>query len=383
MKKIIIIFAFILSVGLAFKGLHNPIKSVSLQTPVGVERSLASSSDMSCAELIDSIVNNYKIDRTLLKEVKALLKSYEVGDDEIKTVKSYHDALNVYYEKVRGTGPTSVAKSEKMVSFGKELRVLYTETDIGKEQIKDLDYVLGKRIMELEEYTPGEFKKVKNGQFALGKNKKLYHIDYKHYKEYVLAFEAMPQLPLYTNLDRTGGTIISRQDIREIEAHNLFPVYIDHDMKHVGYALNHERYFPMLFAAARSKNHMRYVMMGALSEGVDLFQYDEEKAICRYFAKVKKLTLEEAMMWIARASTEDLDALANKIGQKSTFDDLAKVFDAWSPPASTSYPVEGQTGVGFNQEIDDMFMAIKKSHTDPDLIERYKKRKSAPLVRSF
>jgi hypothetical protein len=383
MKKMNVVFAltFLFSFGVVLKYFHNstPVTVAQQKTATFEREPAAATPEASCIDLINQIINNYELNPTLIKEVKVLLKAYDISEAEINNVKSYHDAIDKVYKKIQGTDPTSIAKSEKMVKFGKELRVLYTAADIKPDQVLDLDFVLAKRIMNLEQFTPAEFRVGDESSFALARNTRLYHIDYKHYKDYVLAFEAQPQLALYTNLDRSGGTIISRTDIREIEAHNLFPVYIDHDMRHVGYALNHERYFPMLFAAARSKNHMRYVMMGALSEGVDRVQYAEESAICRYFDGVKHLTLEEGMMWVGRASLEDLNEVANAIQQKPTFDSLAKVFDAWAPPVSPKYPAAGQSGVGLDQELIDMYLSVKKSHTDPDLVERYRIRQSAPL----
>lgn len=332
-------------------------------------------SRQTCADLANSIITNEDhIAAVQLKKVNLLLKSYGITKTQMKDVKSFEDAINEVWEKVMSSRVGSLKKGEQMVKFGKEIRKIYTSARLNKEEIKDLDFVLGRNVLRAESFLPTEFKKVKESDFAMGRNTNLLHINYKQYKKYVTGFEN--NAPPYTTLDTTGGTIIGRPDIREMEAHNLFPVYIPHDMKHIQQALYHERYLPMLFGAARGKNHKRYVMMAALAEGADTVQFSEESAICTYFDQVKKLNLEEGVMWIARASDEELDELATTIGYKDTFDQLASSYAEWVPPVSRVYSLKGATGVGLDQEIDDMFLAIRKQHSDADLKERFKNRDS-------
>lgn len=349
---------------------------------INVQNDREPASIESCAELISSIINKNNIGKKQFDEVVELLKEFGVSATKAEEVKSYADAINIAYEKIAGTGVTSIKKSEKMVLFGKSIRELYMKSKLKPEAIRDLDYFLGRNVLKAEQFSGSEFKWVKENQFALGRNKNFLHINYKQYKEYTIAFEQ--NKPPYTKaIEDSTESVIDRVDIREIEVHNLFPVYFAHDMTHVRYALNHERYFPVLFGAARSKNHLRYVMMGALAEGVDKAQYSEEALLCRHFRDVKKLDLEEGLLWIARASNEDLLELAAEIGKKEAFEDLAKNFKEWVPKASKKYTTKGVSGLKLDEEGDQIFGEMRQHHSDPDLKNIYKNRISEILVSPY
>lgn len=379
MKKIYVSFLFVVAAfsmwfySPSFKPAAPVVSTETFWEKVPTARVPAA--EASCTELIKELFQPSKsLKGTSLTKVRKLLEKLDIAEDKIKGVKTYSDAIDVAYTKINARGKSSLAKSDKMANFGKDLREIYAASRMAKNEIKDLDYLLAKSVMMSEMFDAKEFKVVEENAFALGRNTSLLHIDYKKYKEYALSFES--QSSPYIDLDRSGGTIIGRTDIREMEAHNLFPVYIPHDMKHVVYALLHERYFPMLFGAARSKNHKRYVMMGALGEGADTVQYSEESAICEYFKDVKNLDLEEAVMWIGRASNKELDEVAEATGYKSDFENLAANFKNWAPPASAAYPAKGKAGIGLNNELDAMIEHLRKQQQDADLIERYKARES-------
>ncbi|MFA6239159.1 MAG: hypothetical protein WC635_17605 [Bacteriovorax sp.] len=374
MKKIAFLFIFASAV-FTF-GCSTP--SVHVTTPETVLDRVPASIE-SCAELISNIISNNKIPKKHYDEVITLLRDIGVAESKAEEVKSYGEALNLAYDKVVGAGTTSVKKSEKLVEFGKVLRELYVDSKLKNEEIMDLDFILGRNILKAEQFTGKEFKIIKEEDFALGRNEKMLHINYKQYKKYTLAFEKN-EPPYTTAIAASNQNVINRIDIRQMETHNLFPVYFGHDMTHVRYALNHERYFPMLFGASRSKNHLRYVMMGALAEGVDRAQYSEERILCRYFRDIKKLNLEEGVLWIARASEQDLIDVATEIGKKDIFVELAKDFEGWAPVASKKYPTMGVSGLKLDEELDQIFGEMREYHTDPDLVEMYKKRKSEILV---
>lgn len=368
--KSYILLSLIITFALWFNKVSDPLKTKNIlghRYPASID---------SCADLLKSIISYDQrgIDNHLIA-VKAVLKEHGVSDSIASNIKSFEEAINQGLLEIDKSSLSKLEKGEKFAQFGKALRNIYAISNLNPDEVKDLDFVLGRNVLRLEEFNASEFKQVEENAFALGKNTNLLNINYKQYKEYVDSFET--NTPPYSILDKSGGTIITRTDIREIEAHNLFPVYIAHDMKHIQHGLYHERYMPMLFGAARSTNHKRYVMMAALAEGADTFQYTEERLICSYFRNVKQQTLEEGMMYLARATNQELDEIAATIGAKEIFDKTAKTFETWAPPISVKYPISGQTGVGFDQEIDDMFLEMKRLHNEPDVIERYKNRDSS------
>jgi hypothetical protein len=328
-------------------------------------RILAATGPSSCANLVHAFfrTNEVEIPSGKLAKVKTLGKSIGLTQSEVDEIVSYDAMISSASKKIYADKGAGLEASDEMAKFFQKLRKFYADSDLSDQRIRDLDFVTVTRVLRAESYTVEEMVSQTAAEHIITKNSHLKHISLSEYKEFTLAFKRGE--PPYSNLDMSGGTVITRTDIREIQAMNKFPVFLAHDMTHIRHGFLNERYMPTLYEAARSKNHLRYVMLGALSEGADSFQYAEERAICKYFYD-KGMDLEEAMMYLGRAPMEEVKRIAEETGSASTFRDLASNFDNWSPKITDEFP-----GTDLDIEIDNAIKVLRQQNQSEEVTEEF------------
>jgi hypothetical protein len=347
----------------------------------------------SCVDLVHHFfrLDNVEIPESQIAKMNTLGKSIGLSEDELADVKTFDSMISISSKKIfNSTGASDdvvdeavdqsanifgrirnffrssdhgVKAGDSMANYFGKLRKIYVESGLSESRIRDLDFLVAGRVMRSESFTLDEMKKVAKNKHVMGKNSNLLHIRIDQYKEYTIAFKN--NTAPYNGLDMSGGTIITRTHIRDMESLNRFPVYITHDMKHVRHGLIQERYMTTLFESARSKNHLRYAMLSALSEGADSVQYAEERALCKYM-KSQGYDLEQAILYLGRASNAELKRIAEATGHASQFNSLASKFDNWVPTYTDEFPADNLLN-----EIDDGVRLLREQNSATDVMSEF------------
>jgi hypothetical protein len=208
-----------------------------------------------------------------------------------------------------------------------------------------LHFALANAVLLEERWRPSEFKQSFALFSDLGSGLVVHPAEYRR-----LIANYVDQTPLHKNIEYSGG-ILTVKTMRDLASHNLWPIFMrGHDILHVHYAVGHPRAAAVYFRSARSKNDLRFIMMGAMFEGVDTTQYGHESKLARYMAQTKGFDLEQAMIYIGMATDAELRRLA-RISSPGSVVGSAR---GWVPRQNAGAPVAGRTGRGLETEIDDM-----------------------------
>jgi hypothetical protein len=293
------------------------------------------------------------------------LKGLEKSEEMAKFAKS----LNPIFEDMLAKAPAKgSASAPDFVAWTKRKKVL--------DKIKTVKYGMARKVSSFEEFAYDEFKVVAKEDIVLTRGDnftKLTHMKMKDYPKYVDSYlyhlkdPTNPKAALYGNIDEGSLGILKIEDIRDITSYNVWPMYLkSHDIRHIHFSLTHPMALAAMMGTTRSKNHMRYVLMAGLYEGVDRIQYGHESTLNAFFSSEinsdvvfgikRNMDLEEAMLTISNATDEELKRLAELSSVSVTDGGLFNGISSWSPKRVDGGSVTGKAidGESFETEIDNM-----------------------------
>jgi len=244
-----------------------------------------------------------------VERVKSLTKKYGINT---LSSKRFVDVINSVILKIIETNGQSLESAEQLAQFGFELRKIYKEN--GLETTTAIDSFLGVAISRIESYKSSEYQR---GQSSVTSYLRLLDtsnggqlIRPNEYKKWVSSY--VNKEGVYQSMLPSSHGVISFKDYRNLTANNLWPLFLkNHDIRHVHYSVSHPKVMAIILANARSKNHKRYFLLSALFEGVDTVQYTHERRLSKYFNS-KGLTLEQAMMYLSRATESELNKVIDE-----------------------------------------------------------------------
>lgn len=313
---------------------------------------------------------------------------------------TFDEAIEAVYRALDAKNMLPLNKAERMALFASDLNPVF-EAMLKKapikgtkeapdliawearrqvmNKVKTAKYTIARKLNALEAFTKAEYKSVKKEDFIFTKPNanKLTHMKVKDYPKYVESYLKYLDDPssdgakLYGKIKGynevfSGSGILSISDIRDVTSYSLWPMYLkSHDIRHIHFALTHPMALASMMNVTRSKNHLRYVLLAGLYEGVDRVQYGHETALNKFFGtelSTKKLfgikrnmDLEEAMLTLAILPKAEL----NKVAKLADVDiDDGWLFNGikdWQPKKIQGGP-QGHAidGESFEEEINDM-----------------------------
>lgn len=285
-----------------------------------------------------------KISAANLSAVKRIAKSF--GADDVDSP-FYIDYIDAVYRKIKASESDPIAAGEQMAQFGKKLDSLIGKmrSKIGKKAAR---FAVADAVTSLEEFKLSEFKSARSIQWI---DSQAPYVDVKDYMKYVKGY--IDDKPPWTT-HPWGGSVLNQIDIRDGASHNMFPLQLNpHDMHHIHYAIGHPRPVAVYFKAARSHNAERFVTIGAMYEGVDNVQYSHEQQIAKYFAQQRDMDLEDAMVWIAKATKKDLDAMKDAAGITADIASGVQQLGDWAPTKVGKFDGKGWLG-SLDDDVDGM-----------------------------
>jgi hypothetical protein len=255
------------------------------------------------------------------------------------------DYVDGVFRKLKAEGGDPVQQGEKMAQFGKKLEP-YIEK-LSKEARKSAGFSIADAVMTLEEFKPEEFKPAERLNWIESHAPFVHSDDYLRYTEgYIDNKEPWTNHPW-------GGSVINLSDIRDGASHNYFPLQLNpHDMRHIHYATGHPRPLAVYMKTARSHNHMRFMLEGAMYEGVDSVQFYHETQIAQYMANTRHMDLEEAMVFIAKATKEEMDQIIDGANIRVAMESGATSHATWTPTTHGDIQAT-HNGKPLDQEIDE------------------------------
>jgi hypothetical protein len=252
------------------------------------------------------------------------------------------------------------------------------------EEVKSIKFKMAKKISKIENFKPSEFQTVGKKKFLLTnpdvEPEKLTHMQLDEYADYTESWvyrnwkgSDHPKAKLFEQIDEGNLGVLDVGDIRDIEAYNLWPMYLkEHDMRHIHYGYSHPMALAVMMESARSKEHVRFVMMGSLYEGVDRVQYSHETAINKWFSSQvgssellgieRNMDLEEAMITIALSSEDDLWKIAKNMGHESSVRGWVDELKDWKPKIveGTQYTGKALNGKALTKDVYDNMKKYSK-----------------------
>ncbi|MEK6627246.1 MAG: hypothetical protein AABY53_01365 [Bdellovibrionota bacterium] len=261
--------------------------------------------------------------------------------------------IDLILEKLDSQNVDISEKSTKIAKLYSEVfKPMINEFEM--EQQKPAKFTFAKAIIDIESFKPTEF--TENGALALTGKRMLYaHVGdfYEMTKSYI------EKTAPYTEVPINGRSVLVFKDIRDIESHNYFPLeFKGHDARHMHYSTGHPYSIGLVWSAARTKNHIRYILVSGLFEGVDTAQYGWERNITNHFRE-KSLNLEEALIEIGLMNQIELTELATKTAAIGKLTD----FESWTPTNNGIFTVQGRSGKGLNAELstamEKLFLVLK------------------------
>jgi len=210
------------------------------------------------------------------------------------------------------------------------------------ETRKLVNFTFAKAILDIEAFKEHEYVQ---GQSIAMVDKQMKYVHAKDFlkmtKSYIDKTEEYESVPAY------GQGILTFKDIRDIEVYNLFPVELKgHDIRHVHFGSGHPLAVGVMWSSARSSVPERWLLMGALFEGVDTIQYGFETSLARLMHK-KGFDQETAMIEMSRYTNAELKALISEIGMGG----YVPQFTDYKPSKVGIYGPEGITGKGLEVEL--------------------------------
>lgn len=318
------------------------------------------------------------------------------------TGKTFEEAIDTVFEVIKKNGTEYTAQVDEMAKFAEKINpaleaylakfpakgtreapdlAAWAARHEALDQVKAVRYKVQKKIHKLEGFRPEEFRKVGANDFLItrGNNEKqLTHMALDDYPDYVKSWvhfnsnSTSEGARLFNQIDEGNLGILQIGQIRDINSYNRWPMYIkEHDMRHVHYGLSHPMALATVFRASRSKNHVRYTMIGGMFEGVDRVQYNHETLLNKFFGRDKgakeifgidrNVDLEEALLLLGTSSQENLIKIAKASGAWNDVNFLANQLSTWAPKRvpGTNFDALAKNGLSLDDDIDHMVFSFK------------------------
>lgn len=318
------------------------------------------------------------------------------------TGKTFEEAIESVFEAIKKQGGEYTAQVDKMAKFAEKLNpalekylakfpikgtkeapdlAAWSARHEALDQVKAVRYKIQSKIHEIEGFKPDDFIKVDADDFLItrGNNEKqLTHMALDDYPEYVKSWvhynsdATSNGAKLFNQIDEGSLGVLSIGQIRDINSYNRWPMYLkEHDMRHIHYGLSHPMALATVFRASRSKNHMRYTMIGGMFEGVDRVQYNHETLLNKFFGRDKgakeifgidrNVDLEEALLLLGTSSQENLERIAAKSGASGQIREFASELGDWRPKKvmSTNFEGKAKNGLELDEDIEHMVFRFK------------------------
>lgn len=315
---------------------------------------------------------NLKVAGALSKAVDALFLEFGI---ELQT-KNLAEALEGAVEVLRdGKTEPSVQKSDKMAKLGDKLLKL-VESKFNKQQSLMLSFFVAEAVLKLEQIPLKKYAPT-NEKPPIFEDSGVLHI--KDFHRYVESY--IDGTALYRNKNSDAG-IIGMDAIRHLYSNNSWILgFKDHDLYHLHYSYGHPFYLAINFMSSRSINDYRYKMISSLWESIDNTQYGYEVSIAKYF-KQKRMSPQEAMIYLGRASQATLKRINDSIGDSYGDFNLAAVAykdgeGRWKPVpvkfGRTAYVVDPAV---YDQELTDFInksLALKQDARKKKYTNYYRK----------
>lgn len=299
------------------------------------------------------------------KRIKKILsEELKVKSTEIETLGSekamFVDVVDLVLKKIASRELSPSRKSDLMVSFHRDYLKPIIEKMTPKNQ-KAANFTVAKAVLDLEAFKPSDFKK-RDYLSIVDKN-----MLYVHVEDFMpMTKSYIDGTSMYESLPSSGHGILGFTDIRDIESHIFFSAeYKGHDVRHIHFSNGHPYVIGMVWPAARSQNHVRYVLMGGLFEGVDTVQYWWENKLTEHFRN-KGLNLQEALVEVALLSSAELKKLVVKVGAENVVEQLKD----WSPTAKNEYTALGRYGRGMDYDVE-RAVRLAESNLKKEELKKY------------
>jgi hypothetical protein len=340
----------------------------------------------------DVMVNGVKVKEEVGKIVKKFTGKEFNGNTFEDAIDAVYAEVKLINEAVVSAAPGSVSHMQRIRNFfglggaasSGTPQVFRAQTNVMSafakeaiEKVKTIKFKVAQKIFDIENFKPSEFKKVGKEKFLATKGnnfEQLTHMQLDEYENYTESWVMRnwkgtdhEAAQLFESIDQGSLGVISVRDIRDIESYNLWPMYLkEHDMRHIHYGYSHPMALGVMMKSARSKEHLRFVMMGSIYEGVDRVQYSHETAINKWFSQSigasdiynidRNMDLEEAMITLAISSEDDLWKVAKAMGHESKVKGWVDELDGWVPKKvdGTDFDGKALNGKSLEEDVDNM-----------------------------
>ncbi|MGK0367936.1 MAG: hypothetical protein ACI9QD_001076 [Thermoproteota archaeon] len=327
---------------------------------------------------------------------------------------TFDEAIEAVYKHIDGmAGVKSIKKADKYAEFAKDLNPAFEKMiakfpEVSKEtdgfllkwqarreavdEVKTIKYGMVERLSMLEEFKKSEFKTIKKEKFLITQDNNqevLTHMGIHDYEKYVDSYIHWRKKPnsakakLFRKIDEGNLGILEIDEIRDINAYNLWPMYLkEHDMRHIHYGMSHPMALATVMQTARSKSHIRYTMMGGLYEGVDRIQYSHEQALNEWFSTAirqssavninRNMDLEESLMTIGLSSQKDLKKIAKSSDSWDDIQEFSEELKGWKPKIVEDSDFSGNSlrGGSYREDIDKMLEEFSLNNEKAELLRK-------------
>ena len=294
------------------------------------------------------------IPQTFVAKSKTLAAKYGVPNFDGK---NYVDLVDQVYRGLRvETTYEALASADKMAKFGMELDELLV--GVPKSVRQTTWFNVGFAVNDLEGFKESELIASTLNPVI---DTKPGLVRLNQYPDYTRGF--VDGTPPYTDHVGWGtGSVLQIGEYRDVVSHNLWPMWLKpHDMHHVHFAYGHPKAVGLYFKSTRSKNPKRFVMMAGMYEGVDTVQYAHETSLAKYFSNSMKMGLEDSMLWIGKASDQELNRIISAAQIDITR--FTQPLEGWVPKVKIGF--EGSTEKELDQEIFDFVQNSEAALKDP------------------
>ena len=293
-------------------------------------------------------------------------KIYEIFEDRLrkfftanKIVRAENQLYNLDKNEVSDFVLSKYSKSSKEIQNLKINKILNEYNTVRLDLLK-VKYNFAEQVSRLESFKISEYDKVTSHALT---DPGYTLVSLTEYPKFAMALATNTQPPKKYG---TGG-VLSVTDYRDILANNLWLFTLQgHDLKHIHYANAHPMATASIFRSARSKNHLRFILIAALYEGVDVVQYSYETAIAKHFSEMG-YSLEHGLLHLATAKQSELTAIAEKIGIDSKYGNAS--LKDWKPSLlpKSILPDNAKTADKLEQDIIRFVNQSVKDLSDPKI----------------
>lgn len=209
-----------------------------------------------------------------------------------------------------------LAAGEQMARFGQQLIALLKNRNA--ETRREVRWMIARSVTELEAFSVAEWNTAteEDEQFTA----RIQHIPSVDEfaaitKAYIDRKDEIPSI-----LRNIGGLLESRK-MRTLLANNLWPLQHfrrlehgiqNHDLRHLHHMVSNPKASSLVFSAARSHNHLRFILLSMALEGVDKNQYPIETFLLNQLQHRFGDNLEEVLLRLGSATTDQLRSFASE-----------------------------------------------------------------------